>query len=518
MRFYRNPQRKLGEINISEIILDKKSQDDVPRLLRGLQTVHNDKTAREEVMQILTKEVQPQIDKKVGRKGMDIWSVLVLTTLRLGANIDFCRLRDYANSHREVRAFLGLSFMVSDEQYDLQTIKNNTRLITSKIMSKINTVIVKLGHKQFTESRIEELKAKGDSFVMKTKVEYPTDIGLLEDGSVGAIMEISEIAASYSLSGYRQSISTINKIKKLRFRAQQSRKFRCKDDKEKYLEKVGKPHKKLMNFAAKNIKKVANDIKVIAKKILEENEALALETNSVIRIKEEKRIIRIEQKIIKINYFVTEVTKQLDQMERRIFNGEIIPHNEKTFSLYKPYTEWINKGKAGVPVELGVKICVMEDQFGFILNHRVMYKKTDDKIAVEFLKNTQELFPDINSISYDRGFWSKANLEAIKEMVTYVGMPKKGKLSKDDKERQNSEDYIIAKEKHPAIESGINALQHHGCDFCPDYSQDSFEKYTSTAIVSRNLIKLGDIIMQKEQKKLYRKKYTFKSHILSKVA
>ena len=93
-----------------------------------------------------------------------------------------------------------------------------------------------------------------------------------------------------------------------------------------------------------------------------------------------------------------------------------------------------------------------------------MYKKTYDKIAVEFLKNTQELFPDINSISYDRGFWSKANLEAIKEMVTYVGMPKKGKLSKDDKERQNSEDYIIAKEKHPAIESGINALQHHGCE------------------------------------------------------
>jgi hypothetical protein len=31
MRFYKNPQGKLGEINISEIKLDKKSQDDVPR-------------------------------------------------------------------------------------------------------------------------------------------------------------------------------------------------------------------------------------------------------------------------------------------------------------------------------------------------------------------------------------------------------------------------------------------------------------------------------------------------------
>ena len=137
MRFYKNPQGKLGEITISEIKLDKKSQDDVPRILLGLQTLHNDEEAREEVMQILTKEVLPNIDKKVGRKGMDIWNIFVLAAVRLGANIDFWRLRDYANSHRDVRAFLGFSFMTSDEQYDLQTIKNNTRLITNEIMDKI---------------------------------------------------------------------------------------------------------------------------------------------------------------------------------------------------------------------------------------------------------------------------------------------------------------------------------------------------------------------------------------------
>ena len=184
MRFYKNPQGKLGEINISEIILDKKNQDDVPRILTGLQTLHNDKTTREVVMQILTKEVLPKIDKKVGRKGMDIWSIFVLSTLRLGANIDFCRLTDYASSHREVRAFLGFSPMMWDEKYSLQTIKNNIPLITSATMDAINNAIVKLGHKQFTESQRKELKAKGDSFVMKTKVEYPTDIGLLEDLSL----------------------------------------------------------------------------------------------------------------------------------------------------------------------------------------------------------------------------------------------------------------------------------------------------------------------------------------------
>ena len=95
-------------------------------------------------------------------------------------------------------------------------------------------------------------------------------------------------------------------------------------------------------------------------------------------------------------------------------------------------------------------------------------------------------------------------------------MPKKGKLSKDDKKRQDSENYNIARKKHSTVESAINSLQQHGCDFCPDYSQDSFERYTSTAIVSRNLIKLGDVIIQKERKKLDRKKYTFKPQDLSK--
>ena len=67
--------------------------------------------------------------------------------------------------------------------------------------------------------------------------------------------------------------------------------------------------------------------------------ALAQKANSSIKIKEEKRIIKIEEKIAKINYFAVETIKQLNQMESRIFNEEIIPHDEKTFSLYKPYTE-----------------------------------------------------------------------------------------------------------------------------------------------------------------------------------
>lgn len=58
------------------------------------------------------------------------------------------------------------------------------------------------------------------------------------------------------------------------------------------------------------------------------------------------------------------------------------PHAEKVFSVFEPHTERISKGKAGVPVELGLRVCVLEDQFGFILHHRVMCRETDDQVAM----------------------------------------------------------------------------------------------------------------------------------------
>jgi hypothetical protein len=59
------------------------------------------------------------------------------------------------------------------------------------------------------------------------------------------------------------------------------------------------------------------------------------------------------------------------------------------FPLFEPHTEWISKGKAGVPVELGLRACIMEDQDRFILHHRVMAKITDDKVAFAMVGETK---------------------------------------------------------------------------------------------------------------------------------
>ena len=66
---------------------------------------------------------------------------------------------------------------------------------------------------------------------------------------------------------------------------------------------------------------------------------------------------------MEIEQFIGHGERQMDQLRRRVIGGEHIPHEEKVFSLFEEHTEWISKGKAGVPQELGVRVGLVEDQY-----------------------------------------------------------------------------------------------------------------------------------------------------------
>jgi len=108
-----------------------------------------------------------------------------------------------------------------------------------------------------------------------------------------------------------------------------------------------------------------------------------------------------------ISNYSSHAVRQIDQINRRVLQGEVIPHEEKVFSIFEPHTEWISKGKAGVPVEFGIRVCILEDQHQFILHHRVMEKETDDQVAVPMIIETKVNFPTMTSCSFDKGFHSK---------------------------------------------------------------------------------------------------------------
>ena len=59
-----------------------------------------------------------------------------------------------------------------------------------------------------------------------------------------------------------------------------------------------------------------------------------------------------------------------------------------------------------VTVESGLRVCIIEDQYRFILHHQVMEKVTDSDIAVSIIEETKQRFPNLRSISYDKSFHS----------------------------------------------------------------------------------------------------------------
>jgi IS5 family transposase len=207
-----------------------------------------------------------------------------------------------------------------------------------------------------------------------------------------------------------------------------------------------------------------------------------------------------------LDAYIPHGERQIDQVRRRVLQGERIPHAEKVFSVFEGHTEWINKGKAGVPVELGLRVASVEDQHGFILHHRVMQHETDHQVAVVLIEDTTQRFPSIRSASLDKGFHSPANQEALHNVVEFPVLPKKGKCSADEAVYASQPRFVRLRRRHSAVESAINALEVHGLDLCRDHGIDGFERYVAMAVVARNIHRLGAILTAREAEEEQRRR------------
>jgi hypothetical protein len=208
-------------------------------------------------------------------------------------------------------------------------------------------------------------------------------------------------------------------------------------------------------------------------------------------------------KLLLAETYIDDAFRQIDQIRRRVLKGETITHHEKIFSIFQRHTEWICKGKAGINQELGLRVAIIADQYGFILHHQVMEKQTDDKVAVSMVEQTQKLFPSFNGCSFDKGFYSPENRGRLETVLDHLVLPQKGRPSKEQAKLQDTEQWKADRRKHSAVEAAISALENHGLDRCPDNGITGFKRYVALAILGRNLQILGHVVQQRalEQEK-----------------
>ncbi len=475
MRNRFDAQLALGCTPIEEVKIPVKTRAHLAALLEALQYIYTHPEWNERIFHLLSDKITKG-KKQTGRSGMSLWEIFVLAQVRLCLNISYDELHYRSNYDQLLRGVLGVlpTDYTTGKQYEYQNIYDNVKLIDDEVLHQINDIIVQVGHEVFKKKETDALHLKTDSFVVETDTHFPTDYNLLWDSARKCI----DCAGKLDIVGWRKSKNWHNRLKGL-MRAVgnagrgggKGKQQRITKAAQAYLKKAralqGKVHSVLTNHIPAGIEDMA----------------------------------RLELLL----YYQQMLTKHIDLLDRRLLKGEKIAHHEKVFSIFQPYTELIKKGKSNPNVEIGKNLAITTDQHHLIVDWQIAERQTDNQLTVEIARRTCLKY-NVHSHSLDRGFSDMADKATLQKFIPQVIMPKKGRRTLQQKAEESTPVFVRLKNKHNAVESNINELEHRGLDRCPDRNWPGFQRYVGLAITAYNLHRIGRELLARRREEEQHKK------------
>ena len=88
------------------------------------------------------------------------------------------------------------------------------------------------------------------------------------------------------------------------------------------------------------------------------------------------------------------------------------------------------------------------------------------------------------------------NRTRLDELLVDNVLPKKDRLSKADREREQGEIFADMRRQHPAVDSAINNLEHRGLDRVRSKGREGFARSVALAVVALNVLRLGRVLRQ----------------------
>lgn len=470
-------QYSIGQRQIKDTPIKPKHKDKLEDLIAGLKALYCHPEYNERLFEILERYLVKD-KKKTGRPGMDLWCIFVLSQVRLCLNMDYGWVYNLANNHLSIRWLMGVEteYGFRRTEFSYQNIYDNVTLLSDEMVKEINSLVLEFGHGQvFKKKETAALRLKTDSFVVENNVHFPTDYNLLWDSARKCIDTVCVFLAKYNnLTGWRKIKSWKSELKGL---MRELGKATASGGKSKE-QREASAARSYINKATALYSKLEKELPQLP---IVDNQDLAL--------------------VISLEYFMQLLLKHIDLVTRRVINGETIPHEEKMFSIFETYTEWIKKGKSRPSVELGKKLAITTDQFDLIVDYQIMENEQDRDIVIALADRLLTKYK-IESWSFDKGFWGKGNKQLLQLEIPKVIMPKLGKRNKQEQAEETSRPFRRLKNKHSAIESNINELENRGLDRCPDRGYPHFKNYISLGVCAYNLKKMGAKLMEEERERL----------------
>ena len=467
-------QLTIGRLLIKDTeITTAKRAGSLPGLCAALKEIFITPQWNEKVFEVLEDKILSK-NNNTGRPGMDLWQIFVLSQVRLCQNLSYDELHDLANHHTMIRQIMGIESSSGFERQRIsyQNIIDNVSLLDDESVKQLNVIIVDFGHSVFKKKEEAALRLKTDSFVVESNVHFPTDYNLLWDSARKCIDMVTKLQRKHNLPGWRK----INNWRK---------------DLKNKMRSLGRD-------SASGGKGKQERVIVSTKAYLTKAKALLgkLERDKCSFPQQDIPDIVI---VAELERFMQLLENHIDLLERRIIKGETIEHKEKMFSIFEQYTEWITKGKKRPNVELGKKVAITTDEYHLIIDYQVMEYQADSEIVKELSHRILSKHR-VESWSFDKGFWHKDNKLILAQNVDTVVLPKKGKCNKVEAEEESRPLFRKLRNKHSAVESNINELEHRGLNRCPDRGYSNFKRYVGLAVCAYNLKKIGQHLIALQRK------------------
>lgn len=354
------------------------------------------------LIQIVEEQREKSIKNGAGRKP----HLRILLGAVIVRVIESCTLRkteDMIQHYGPARILCNLRWSIWTPNF--RTLSDFEIMLGADGLAKINAYILKVAR----DLGLADIRGLcSDTTAQEADIPYPNEVGLM--GSFCKSIEAAWALLKGKIGNSARSVlQTVDKVKKL---VREHRLFA------KSMEKKREIERKLLALTKTVSQKLSKVIPKIGEKLKGHQKTAA------------RRLLKLQEVFNKL----------APQIAHYIEKGK--PAKDKIISLFQPELRSIPRGKAGKPTEFGIKWGVNRIRGGFIWLFLLQgSKKGEADYMVQSIDEHIALFgqaPD--EFAYDRGGWSAAHLEEVKDKgVKRIAVAPKGqakwKVSSRCKER-----------------------------------------------------------------------------------
>ena len=407
-----------------------------------------------------------------GRDGLTAEQTLRAYVLKLVKNWDLRELRD--------RIADGLTLRIFTRFFSAPVPRHNAfhrafcRLRPETVRA-VNELVVQWAVAQGLE---DGRQLRGDTTVVETNIHFPTDSHLLWDG----VRVLTRLVGRLRALCPGLSVPFANRTRSARRRMQEIQRL---TPKQRQTHQVPK-YRALLTITTAVLQ--ASRQVVTA--------ALAAPRPDVLTA------AQVEALAKEVTAYADLTDRVVEQARRRVLHGEVVPTEDKIFSIFEPHTDLIKRGKAQRPVEFGHKVLLSESGRGLITEYRVLDgNPTDDRHVAPSLQHHRELFGIPPALSaHDRGFYS---LDAIKACAAAGGavecIPQRGgRKTPERTAHEKSRAFRRGQRFRAGIEGRISVLfRGRGMKRCLLHGRERFEIFVGLAVLANNLLVLADLVTRR---------------------